>query len=193
MKNWNFFNWLLLIIVIFILIYFLSPSVRQWICALSHKLKKKGSKCVNCNTNISGVIVASGECIPEDQVIYDTCIETNATMKDGSDCVGCGQNPGGRTADALSGSGVIVDGKCMALPDAFAGKICVPEGAPVNPSALSYKRILVSGIEYKYYKNNGNTVSQGGSSLADTEITRADYVAAFVQTIKACPTGQIKV
>lgn len=193
MKNLNLLNWLLLIIVIFILTYILSPSVRQWICGISHKLKKKGSKCVNCETNVAGVITDSGECIPEAQVIYDTCIQLNSAMKDGDDCVGCGQNIGGKTSDAFSGNGVIVDGKCMALPDAFAGKICVPSSATVNPSALSYKRILVSGTDYKYYKNDGNTVTQGGSSFADTEISKADYVAAFVQTIKACPTGQIKV
>lgn len=199
MKNWNWFHWTLVIIGLLILIYIFNPSVRQWICRMRNKFKKQGDKCSNCETSDSGVIVESGECVPEAQVTYDTCVKTNAALKDGADCTGCGSSPAGATPEDFSGKGVIISGKCNALPDAFAGKLCVPSSATVTPSALSYKRILMPGQvssedpSYQFFKNNGNTVSQNGSTLSDTEITKDDYVQAYVQTIKPCPSGQIKV
>lgn len=193
MKNWSVWHYLSLVIIILILIYIISPSVRKWVCGLGNKFKAKGDKCSNCDTSVSGVIVDSGECVPEVQVIYDKCIQDNISLKDGADCIGCGGNPDNPSTEDFSGNGVVVGGKCGAFPDAFAGKICVPASATVRPSALSYKRILISGQDYKYYKNDGNTITQGGSSPLDMEITKEDYTQAYIQTIKPCPNSQVKV
>lgn len=192
MKNFNFGHYLLLVIGILILIYVFSPSVRLWFCNLKNRFKTKGDKCSNCTTSVSGIITNSGECLPQAQVDYDKCVQDNSTLKDGSDCTGCGSNPNGSASESFSDKGVIVNGKCTALPDAFAGKICVPESAPVNASPLSYKRELISGNAYKYFKTPSNRVSQT-QSASDTEILKEDYVQAFIQTITTCPAGQVKV
>lgn len=193
MKNWSFGHYLLVVIGILILIYILSPSARKWTCNTINKFRKQDDKCSNCDTKASGIIVGNGQCIPADQVAYDKCIQDNASAKDGVDCIGCGSNPNAPSKDDFSGKGVIVSGKCTALPDAFAGKICVPESAAVKPTAISYKRILISGTDYTYYKNDGNVISQAQSTPLDTQITKDDYIQAFVQTMKPCPTGQVKV
>lgn len=193
MKNWNFGHYILIIIGILILIYILSPSARKWTCQAINKFKKEGNKCSNCDTKTSGVITSDGKCIPQDQVTYNKCIQDNGSSKDGMDCNGCGANPNSPSAEDFSGKGVIVSGQCTALPDAFAGKICVPASAKVKPTEISYKRILISGTDYTYYKNDGNVISQAQSTPLDTQITKEDYIQAFVQTIKACPTGQVKV
>lgn len=192
MKNWNFWNYLFLVIGILILVYILSPSARKWFCNVGNKFKKSRAKCYNCDTKKAGIITASGQCTPLDQVAYDKCIGDNAAMKDGADCNGCGTNPSDPMVQGLSGKGVIVSGKCAALPDAFAGKICVPESAPVNAKPLSYKRESIGADSYKYFKTPSNKVSQT-ESLMDTEISKDDYVQAYLQTITPCPTGQVKV
>lgn len=174
------------------MIFILSPSARKWLCRQRNKLKKQGDKCSNCETKVSGLITESGDCVPEPQIIYDQCIQNNSELKDGSDCIGCGINSSGALVDDFSGNGIIISGKCTALPDAFAGKICVPESAPVNPSPMSYKRELISGSAYKYFRTPSKTVKQS-QSITDIEISREDYIQAFIQTVKPCPTGQIKV
>lgn len=193
MKDWNFGHYLLLVVGILILIYIISPSARKWTCGAISKFKKEGDKCSNCDTKVSGVITSDGQCVPEVQVTYDNCIQNNTSAKDGSDCVGCGSNPNGSSKEDFSGKGVIVSGQCTALPDAFAGKICVPASATVTPTAISYKRILISGTDYTYYKNDGNVISQAQSTPLDTQITKDDYIHAFVQIMKPCPPSQVKV
>lgn len=192
MKNWNWFNYLLLIIGILILTYILSPSARKWVCNVGNRFKKTGGKCSNCDTKAAGMITGSGQCTPLDQVAYNKCVQDNTSLKDGADCVGCGGNPDGSSTESFSGKGVAVGGKCTALPDAFAGKICVPESAPVNASPLSYKRESIGGDAYKYFRTPSNKVSQT-ESLTDTEISKDDYVQAYIQTITPCPVGQVKV
>lgn len=192
MKDWNWFNYLLLIIGILIIIYIISPSARKWTCSTLNKLKKDGSKCSNCKTKANGIITGSGQCTPLDQVSYDKCVQGNASMKDGSDCNGCGSNPSNSSVQGLSGKGVIVSGKCSALPDAFSGRICVPENAPVNVRPLSYKKESVGSDAFKYFKTPSNRISQT-ESISDTEITKDEYVQAYIQTITTCPVGQVKV
>lgn len=192
MKNWGFWNYFLLVIVLILLAYVLSPNVRAWFCNTISKWKKSGSACVDCSTGISGIITSNGKCVPRDVVDYEACIGKNSSAPEGSDCDGCGPNPSDESSDKFSGKGIIVGGICTPLPDAFASKICVPASATVTPSALSYKRILVSDGQYQYFKNLGNKISQQ-VSLMDTEISRDEYVQAYIQTIKPCPNGQIKV
>lgn len=192
MKNWNFWNYFLLVIFVLAIVYILSPSARFWVCNTWNKIKSPGDKCSNCNTYISGVISDSGECVPQEIVNYENCVKGNMALNDGMDCVGCGSDPKTQSPESFSGKGVIVDGKCMPLPDAFAGKICVPASATVRPSPLSYKRILVNTNDYTYFKNTGNVVSQQEGPL-DEQISKDEYVRAYVQTIKSCPVGQVKV
>ena len=193
MKDWNFGHWLMLIIGILILTYILSPAARKFVCNSINKFKGEGAKCSDCDTKIAGIITAGGQCVPAVQVSYDSCIQNNSSLTDGADCTGCGSNPDDSQRGGYSGKGVIVGGTCRALPDAFAGKMCVPENAKVNALPISYKRILIQGLEYKYYKNDGSVVSQSQMMPLDTEIDKAEYVQAFVQTTATCPTGQVKV
>lgn len=192
MKDWNFGDYLLLILGILILIYIFSPEARKFVCNSSNNIKSKGSKCSNCDTSVEGIIVEGGDCVPIDEAKYDKCVELNRSLKDGDDCVGCGSNPINTSESSYSGKGISVNGQCMPVPDAFAGKLCVPANASVQPSALSYKRILISGEEYKYYKNEGNIINQQ-ATRRDIEINKDEYIQAYVQTIKECPRGQIKV
>lgn len=188
----NFLSWAFTIIAIIALIFILSPSARKWWCGFMNKrFKGEGDNCTNCDTGIEGVTTESGECLPRDVVNYAMCVTQNAGLGDGQECVGCGSDPKVQTSEGFSGKGVIVEGKCTPIPDAFAGKICVPASATVKPAPLSYKRILINGGEYTYYKNNGNVVSQREGSL-DEQITRDEYIQAYVQTIKECPVGQVK-
>lgn len=189
----NFLTWAFLTILIVFLIFTLSPSARKWWCGFMNKnFKDVGDQCSNCDTGIKGIITESGDCIPQEVISYEMCVSQNSELKDGQECSGCGADPKIKTAQGFSGKGVIVDGKCVAIPDAFAGKICVPASAPVNPAALSYKRILSGENTYRYFKNNGSVVSQREGTL-DEEITRDEYIQAYVQTIKTCPQGQVKV
>lgn len=183
----------MLIIGILILIYILSPSARRLVCNSINNFKGEGSKCSNCDTKVAGIITTGGQCIPAVQVSYDACVQNNSSLEDGADCIGCGNNPDGESRDGYSAKGVVVSGECRALPDAFAGKICVPESARVNALPISYKRILIQGSEYKYYKNDGSVVSQSQMMPLDTEIAKSEYVQAFVQTITPCPDRQVKV
>lgn len=188
----NFFTWVFIIIAMVAVVFISSPSVRKWWCGIMNKrFKSEGDNCSNCETGIEGVITKSGECIPRDIVNYEACTDQNSQLRDGQECVGCGSDPNIQTSEGFSGKGVIVSGACMPVPDAFAGKICVPSNAAVRPSALSYKRIL-SGETYRYFKNNGSVVSQREGSL-DEEITMDEYIHAYVQAVKPCPAGQIKV
>lgn len=189
----NFFTWVFVIIIIIALIFTLSPSARKWWCGIMNKkFKGVGDSCSNCDTGISGIITESGECIPQEIVTYEACVNQNSQLRDGQECVGCGSDPKVQTSESFSGKGVIVGGKCMPIPDAFAGQICVPASAVVRPSALSYKRILSGENTYRYFKNNGSIVSQREGSL-DEEISRDEYIQAYVQAIKPCPVGQVKV
>lgn len=189
----NFLAWAFFVIGIIFLVFSFSPSAKKWRCNfINNRFKGVGDDCSNCETGVDGVKTESGECLPRDVVNYATCVTQNAALNDGAECVGCGSDPKVQSGESFSGKGVTVEGKCMSLPDAFAGRICVPASASVKASPLSYKRVLLNGGEYAYYKNNGNVVSQREGAL-DEQITKDEYVQAYVQTIKSCPVGQVKV
>lgn len=220
MKNMKWYNWILLVIVIFILVLVFNEKARAnffyWWCNAKNKRHKiPNSPCTSCvppgsqTLSYKGIITASGDCIQDPAQIYGNCLANNASKSDGTECDNC-VPPAGLTASESNSTvldgyvnqykGVVVDGKCMPLPDAFAGKICTPNSASVTASELSYKRVLQTGTElegqnpiYKYYSSNTTTVNPAQASMLDTEITKEDYIQAYVQTIKLCPKGQVKV
>lgn len=215
MKDLKWYHWIIVAAAVFILILIFNEKARanfnNWLCNVKNKGKVKGDSCTNCVPpgskipNFAGIIDGNGNCVQDPIKLYQACLSDNASKPDGTECSNCVapagvQDTSKSTIDGYVSQykGVIVEGKCMPLPDAFSGKICVPNTASVTTSALSYKRVLQTGAEtdtisYKYFKTPSNTVRQSSQTLLDTEITKDDYIQAYVQTIRTCPEGQVKV